>query len=70
MRPDKMVCLTRQSMALGLILVPLAVEIQRAALAVGELAAHLLVTHRTLREVFYILQEKKQARKKDKIEVK
>lgn len=51
-------------MALGLILVPLAVEIQRAALAVGELAAHLLVTHWTLREVFYILQEKKRVRKK------
>lgn len=59
MRPDKKVRLTRQSVALGLILVPLAVEIQRAALAVGELAAHLLVTHRTLGEDFYILQEKK-----------
>lgn len=59
-------------MALGLILVPLAVEIQRAALAVGKLAAHLLVTHRTLWEVFYILQETKRVRikKKDKIEVK
>lgn len=50
-------------MALGLILVPLAVEIQRAALAVGELAAHLLVTHRTLGEVFYILRRRKKKTK-------
>lgn len=51
--------LTRQSVAFGLVLVPLAVEIQRAALAVGQLAAHLLVTHRTLWEVSHILREKK-----------
>lgn len=42
-------------MALGLVLVPLAVEIQRAALAVGQFAAHLLVTHWTIREVLHIL---------------
>lgn len=49
--------LTRQSVALRLILVPLTVEIQRAALAVGQLAAHLLVAHRTLGEVLYVLQQ-------------
>lgn len=45
------VCLTGQSVALGLVLVPLTVEVERAALAVGQLAAHLLVPHRTLGEV-------------------
>lgn len=47
-------------MALGLVLVPLTVEIQRAALTVGQLAAHLLITHRTLGEVLHALQQEKQ----------
>jgi len=51
--------LTWQSVALRLILVPLTVEIHQAALAVGELAAHLLVPHGTLREVTHVLQKKK-----------
>lgn len=54
--------LTGQSVALGLVLVPLAVEIERAALAVGQLAAHLLVTHRTLGEVLHILWGKEGGR--------
>lgn len=52
-------CLTRQSVALWLILVPLTVGIQRAALAVGELAAHLLVPHRALSEVLHVLQQER-----------
>lgn len=56
-RRDGLARLTRQSVALRLILVPLTVEIQRAALAVGQLAAHLLVAHRTLGEVLYVLQQ-------------
>lgn len=56
--------LTGQSVALGLVLVPLAVEIQRATLAVGQLAAHLLVTHRTVGEVFHILCGKKGRRER------
>lgn len=46
-------------MALRLILVPLTVDIQRAALAVGQLAAHLLVAHRTLGEVLYVLWQER-----------
>lgn len=51
--------LTRQRVALRLILVPLAVEIQRAALAVRELAADLLVPHRTVGEVLHILRQQR-----------
>lgn len=39
-----------------MILLPLTVEIQRAALAVGELAAHLLDAHRALSEVLHALE--------------
>lgn len=51
--------LTGQSVALRVILIPLTVEIQWAALAVGKLAAHLLVPHRTLSEVLHILQRQR-----------
>lgn len=61
--------LTGQRVALGLVLVPLAVEVQRAALAVGQLAAHLLIAHGTVGEVFHILCGKKQ-RSERKHEVK
>lgn len=49
-------------MALWLVLVPLTVGIQRAALAVGELAAHLLVPHWTLSEVLHVLQHEQRER--------
>lgn len=48
--------LTGQSVALGLVLVPVTVEIQRAALAVGQLAAHPLVAHGAGGEVPHILR--------------
>lgn len=54
--------LTGQSVALGLVLVPLTVGVQRAALAVGQLAAHVLVPHRTLSEVLHALQQTKKSK--------
>lgn len=56
---NELAWLTGQSVALWLILVPLTVEIQRAALAVGKLAAHLLVPHRTVGEVLHVLQRER-----------
>lgn len=53
-----MVQLTWQREALGVILVPVTVEIQGAAFAVVEFAAHLLVPHRTLCKVLHILPER------------
>lgn len=54
---------TRQGEALGVILVPVTVEIQEAALAVGEFAAHLLIPYRTLLEVLHILQKRREEKK-------
>lgn len=50
-------------MALGLALIPLTDGIQRAALAIGQLATHLLITHWTISEVLHALQQEQKGQR-------